>query len=143
MYLVRLVMPPLHGGSLSDTAIRPSVCLSVCLYPRRSCLGCRHAGCLQLSHRRPPAMCVPRTRPQTDVDPPRLCHRRTAISGAGAYRLAASGVSLFQFVCCRRGFNIEYCARWSATKRRRALHRRPLSHGAARVEPSVHRVGLI
>ena len=55
----------------------------------RSCLGCRHAGCLQLSHRRPPEMCGLRTRPRTDVDPPRFlppsnCHRP-----GGAYRLAA------------------------------------------------------
>ena len=46
----------------------------------RSCLGRRHAGCLQLSHRRPPEMCGLRTRPRTDVDPPRFlplsnCHR--------------------------------------------------------------------
>ena len=59
-------------------AILRSVRLSV---PRRSCLGYRHAGCLQLSHRRPPEMCGLRTRPRTDVDPPRLlppsnCHRR-------------------------------------------------------------------
>jgi len=56
----------------------PSVCLSV---PWRSCLGYRHAGCLQLCHRRPPEMCVLRTRPRTDVDPPRYlppsnCHWR-------------------------------------------------------------------
>ena len=65
-------------------------------------LGYRHAGCLQLSHRRPPETCGLRTRPRTDVDPPRFldpwrpdwrqrdmppsnCHRR------GAYRLAAPG----------------------------------------------------
>ena len=58
--------------------IARSVRLSV---PWRSCLGNRHAGCLQLSHRRPPEMCGLRTRPPTDVDPPRFlppsnCHRR-------------------------------------------------------------------
>jgi len=37
---------------MSDTA----VCLSV---PWCSCLGYRHAGCLQLSHCRPPEMCGP------------------------------------------------------------------------------------
>ena len=63
-------------------AILRSVRLSV---PRRSCLGYRHAGCLQLSHRRPPEMCGLRTRPRTDVDPPRFlppsnCHRRRGIS---------------------------------------------------------------
>jgi len=55
-----------------------SVRLSV---PRRSCLGYRHAGCLQLSHRRPLEMRGLRTRPRTDVYPPRFlppsnCHRR-------------------------------------------------------------------
>ena len=68
--------------------IARSVRLSV---PWRSCLGCRHAGCLQISHRRLPKICGQRTRPRTDVDPPRFfCHRRTAIGG-GAYRLAAPG----------------------------------------------------
>ena len=62
--------------------------------PWRSCLGYRHAGCLQLSHRRPPEICGLRNRPRTDVDPSRfligdetILHRRTAI-GKGAYRLA-------------------------------------------------------
>ena len=64
-----------------------SVRLSV---PWRSCLGYRHAGCLQLSHRRPQAMCGLRTRPRTDVDPPRFlppsnCRQR------GAYCLATPG----------------------------------------------------
>jgi len=65
--------------------IARSVHLSV---PWSSCLGYRHAGCLQLSHHRPPEMCGLRTRPRTDVDPPRfliggetICHRRTAIGG--------------------------------------------------------------
>jgi len=50
---------PRHRGTLSDTAIHSSVCLSV---PWRSCprravaLGYRHAGCLQLSHCWPPEM---------------------------------------------------------------------------------------
>jgi len=47
----------------------------------RNCLGYRHAGCLQLSCRRPSEMCGLRTGPRTDVDPPRFlppsnCHRR-------------------------------------------------------------------
>jgi len=58
---------PALGGILEQRD--PSVCLSV---PWRSCLGCRHAGCLQLSHRRPLEMCGLRTRPRTDVDPPRF-----------------------------------------------------------------------
>ena len=59
--------------------------------PWRSCLSHRHAGYLQLSYCRPPEMCAPRTRPRTDVYPPRFldhmnCHRR-----GGAYRLVAPG----------------------------------------------------
>jgi len=59
-----------HRGALSDTEIR----LSVCPSPRRTAdLGYSYAGCLQLSH--------VRTRPRTDVDPPRFlpllnCHRQ-------------------------------------------------------------------
>ena len=58
--------------------IARSVRLSV---PWRSCLGYRHAGCLQRSHRRPPEVCGVRICPRTDVDPPRFlppskCHRR-------------------------------------------------------------------
>ena len=75
----------------------------------RSCLGDRHAGCLQLNHRRPPEMCGLRTRLRTDVDPPRfldpwtdadglvggetICNRLTAIGGAVAYRLVAAGAT--------------------------------------------------
>ena len=59
--------------------IARSVRLSV---PWRSCLGYRHAGCLQLSHRRPPEMCGLRTRPRTDVDPPRFLDQ-TVIGGEG------------------------------------------------------------
>jgi len=66
--------------------IARSVRLSV---PWRSCLGYRHAGCMQLSQRRPTKMCGLRTRPRTNVDPPRFLDR-TAI-GVGAYRLAAPG----------------------------------------------------
>ena len=76
--------------------IARSVRLSV---PWRSCLGYRHAGCLQLSHCRPPETCGlrTRTRPRTDVDPRRfldpwtdadgliggetICHCRTAVVG--------------------------------------------------------------
>jgi len=41
---------------------------------RRRCLGYRHTGCLQLSHRRPQEMCRLRTHPRTDVDSPRLLY---------------------------------------------------------------------
>ena len=60
-----VVMPLALGGG--HFGIARSVRLFV---PLRSCLGYRHAGCLQLSHRRPPEMCGLRTRPLTDVDPP-------------------------------------------------------------------------
>ena len=79
-------------GTFWNSAIRPSV-------PRRSCLGYRHAGCLQLSHRRPPEICGLRTRPRTDVDPPRFSDL-TAIGGGGAYRLAAPG-AIPSFLHCR------------------------------------------
>jgi len=56
----------------------------------------RHAGCLQLSHRRPPEMRGLRTRPRTDktdadglIGGETIRHRRTAIGGGGAYRIAA------------------------------------------------------
>ena len=58
-----------------NNAIRPSVCPMAQLP-----ISYRHAGCLQLSHRRPPEMCGLRTRQRTDVDPPRFLDR-TAISG--------------------------------------------------------------
>ena len=80
---------PRRRGSLIDTAIRPSVRLSVCpsvgystLASWRSCPGYRQAGCLQAG--RPPEMCELRTRPRTDVDPPQV-----ELPSAGAYRLAA------------------------------------------------------
>jgi len=55
---------PHPRGAFWNSAIPPSVCPSVCL----SCLGYRHAGCLQLSRRRPPEMCRLRTRPRTEID---------------------------------------------------------------------------
>ena len=78
---------PLTQAAARHFEIARSVRLSV---PWRSCLGYRHAGCLQLSHRRPPEMCGLQTRPRTDADPSRFvppsnCHRQ------GAYRLAAPG----------------------------------------------------
>ena len=58
-------------GALNDTAIRPSVPWRSC--PRRAAaVGSTHAGCLQLNQRRPPVTCRLRTRPRTDVDPPRI-----------------------------------------------------------------------
>ena len=43
-----------------------------------ACLGLRHAGCLQVSHRRPPEMCG--LRPRRNNMPPSNCHRRGGIS---------------------------------------------------------------
>jgi len=81
--LSRTVFEILHSELLypspsGDSGIARSVRLSL---PWCSCLGYRHAGCLQLSHRRPPEMCGLRTRPRTDVDPQRFllssnCRRR-------------------------------------------------------------------
>ena len=81
----RFVMPP--AVAEHSASVRMSV-------PWRSCLGYGHAGCPQRCHRRPPAMCGLRTRPRTDVDPPRFlppsnCHRR------GAYRLAVPATLFF------------------------------------------------
>ena len=71
---LHFIIPPHYFG------IVRSVRLSV---PWRSCLGYRHAGCLQHSHRRPPEMCGLRTRPWTDVhvNPPRfLIHGLTRMA---------------------------------------------------------------
>ena len=76
---------PRHRRVLSNTAI----CLSVFLSHGAAALGYRHVGCLQLSHRRPSEMCGLRTRPPTDVDPPRV--ELPSAAGGGAYRLAAPG----------------------------------------------------
>jgi len=76
--------------------ISRSVRLSVSL---RSCRGYRHAGCLQLSHRRPPEMCGLRTRPRTDVDPPGfLPPYRTAIGGGISSR-RPRGDTLLSYNC--------------------------------------------
>ena len=54
------MLPALRGHFGTARSIRLSV-------PRRSCLGYRHAVCLQLSHRRSPEMCGLLTQPWTDV----------------------------------------------------------------------------
>jgi len=80
-----VLLSPAVGRALSDTAIRPSVCLSVpwLSCPRRAAaVGYRHAGCLHLSHVRtadPSAM---------DIDPPQV---ELPSTGGGANRLAAPG----------------------------------------------------
>ena len=72
-------MPLAAGGGIMRYR-DPSACLS----RGAAALGYRHAGYLQLSHRRPPQMCGLRTRPRTDVNPPSIsgsnCHRRGRIS---------------------------------------------------------------
>ena len=91
-YCNRLVVTPPSpgGGAFWNSAIGRSVCPSVCLsHGAAACLGYRHAGCMQLSHRRPPGICGLRTRRRTDVDPPRFLDR--TVIGAGAYRLAVRG----------------------------------------------------
>ena len=60
-------------GALWNSVIAMSVYLSV---PWLSCLSCRHAGCLQLSHSWPPEMCILWTRPHVDAPqflPPSNC----------------------------------------------------------------------
>jgi len=74
-----IIMPPLYGEHFE---VARSVPLSVRLSaPWRSCLGYRHAGCLQLSYRQQPEMCGLRTRPRTDVIRHDFCKRRTAVVG--------------------------------------------------------------
>ena len=80
------VMPPPQGSILEQHA------LSICLF-HDSCLGYRHTGCLQLSHRRPREMCGLRTCPWTDIDLPRFLDR-TAV-GAPADGLSSVKTNLF------------------------------------------------
>ena len=81
--------PAVGSEGLSDTTIRPSVCLSV---PRRSCrrraaaVGYRHAGCL----------CGLRTRPRTDVDPPRV-ELPSAAGGGGISSRRPRGDNLYNY----------------------------------------------
>jgi len=79
-------MPPALRGHFG---IAQPVRLSVTW---RSCLGYRHTGCLQLSHRWPPEMCGLQSRPQR--------HRSATIFAivelrGGAYHLTAPGDTLF------------------------------------------------
>ena len=83
--------------------IARSVHLSV---PWRSCLDYKHAGCLQLGHCRPPEMCGLRTRPRTDVDPPRFLDR-TAIGGGGRHIVSPPPARYLASVCVRVTFGLE------------------------------------
>ena len=83
--------------------IARSVHLSV---PWRSCLDYKHAGCLQLGHCRPPEMCGLRTRPRTDVDPPRFLDR-TAIGGGGRHIVSPPPARYLAIVCVRVTFGLE------------------------------------
>jgi len=76
VYCSNLLSCPRFRGAFWNSAIRPSICPIVQL----PCLGYRHAGCLQLSHRQPPEMCGLWTRLWTDVDPPQFLDQ-TAIGG--------------------------------------------------------------
>ena len=59
MSLAYIIMSPAVGGSIKRYR-DASVCLSVCLsQPTRSCLGYRHAGCLQLAGHQRCADCGP------------------------------------------------------------------------------------
>ena len=78
---VRLSVSLLYPHSRGAVGIARSVRLYVSW---SSCVGYRHAGCLQLIRRRPPEMCGLRTRPWTDVDPLRFLDR-TAIGVGGGH----------------------------------------------------------
>ena len=89
MLTAKVYYAPSPRGALSDADIRPSVCLS---HGAAACLGYRHAGCLQLSHRRPPDMCGLQIR--RDFLDPWFAAKRYAtvqLPSAGGYRLAAAG----------------------------------------------------
>ena len=97
------MLPALRGHFGMARSVRLSV-------PWRSCLGYRHAGCLQLSHRRPPEMCGRRTLPRTDVDPPRFlppsnCHRR----GGGHIVSPATGRYLVRGNVTAAGWQVTLC----------------------------------
>ena len=77
------------------------------------CVNChyRHAGCLQLSHRRLPELCGLRTCPRMDLDPPRFlppsnCHWR------GAYCLVFVRV-MFEVKLKQK----KYCSKYSLQER--------------------------
>ena len=71
MCLPSIGYAPRPKEAYRNSTIHPSVSVPWC-----SCLGYRHAGCLQLSHRRSPEMCGLRM----DVDPPRFLDQ-AAIGG--------------------------------------------------------------
>ena len=77
LVIISLIITPPPYGAFWNSMIRPSIRLSV---PWRSCLGHRHADCLQLSHRRPPEMCGLRTCLRTDGAPPRFLPPSNCIS---------------------------------------------------------------
>jgi len=96
-------IPP-HRGVLSDTVIRPSVCLSLgysTLAAWRSCLGFRHAGCLQLIGTRDVRTA------DSSADGRRSAASRTAIGGGGGGHIYTDAL------CCR------------VMKVRRHVHRKP------------------
>jgi len=121
-----VIIPPPYGRG--HQAIQRSVRLSV---PWRSCLGHRHAGCLQFSYRRPPEMCGLRTRPRTDVDPPRFlqpsnCHRRREYNGA---------IPCLIFFRRRNTYDIRYDTKWDIDVRSKADYSSQLilAHGTDKV----------
>jgi len=76
---------PRHTGAFWNSAIRPSVCPITQMYYR-------HAGCLQLSHLRPPEMCGLRTRPHPRfLDPPQIFLSRKSLVGGGGGLLSDIG----------------------------------------------------
>jgi len=87
--------------------------------PWHSCLGYRHAGCLQLSHHRSPEMWT--LDPSVDMDHLTwiqhcFCHRRTAISGGILSRCprAIPWLLIYLFVArCYMQSSREYYIAWS------------------------------
>ena len=101
------MLPALGGHFGIARSIRLSVRPSV---PQCSCLGYRHAVCLQLSHRRSPEMCGLQTKPWTDVDPPQFLppsnwHRRGHIRGRYPVKFQQSKnccARIFQCSCAKK-----------------------------------------
>jgi len=128
---VSVVFIPAVG---EHSAIPRSVRLSVPWHscPRRAAaVGYRHANCLQPNHRRPRDICRLRTRPRTDVDPPRV--ELPSAGGISSRRPRGdnlSSVNLFSLVyifhctqtallyILRRELDAAYCYRW---RRQRGL----------------------
>jgi len=116
---------PRPGGHFG---IARSVRLSV---PWRSSLGYRHTGCLQFSHRRPPEMCGLRTRPRTDVDPPRFlpasnCNRISPRRPRAVTLYSSRSLSGYQQAMASHDATALLSSRCGSCRDSAALHCRPV-----------------